>query len=103
MSAEHPEIFKAFKDQAENKAVKDSIILSFYEDNGVKIDDMITNVFDKSLELDHFRLLIRMEQKDVILESDFRSFVGHCIFNDQAKLDYCSKVLQMGIELITEK
>ena len=80
---EHPEIFKQFLEQAENKAVKDSIILSFYEENGVNIDEMLTS-FIKSRKLGYFRLLIRIQQKDIILESDFRSFIEHCIFNYEA-------------------
>ena len=80
MVPEHPETFKEFMDKSKNKKVKNSIIHCFYEENEVNIEKMIHDVFEKAVNLNQFRLFIRMVQKEIILETDFRSFIEHCIF-----------------------
>ena len=47
--------------------------------------------------------MIRMRQKDIILESDFRSFIEHCLFINDQYFDKCSKVLSMGLELLIDQ
>jgi hypothetical protein len=43
-----------------------------------------------------------MKQKEILLETDFRSFIEHCLFANMEKYDKCSKVLGMGIQLLIE-
>ena len=103
MVPEHPETFKEFMDKSKNKKVKNSIIHCFYEENEVNIEKMIHDVFEKAVNLNQFRLFIRMVQKEIILETDFRSFIEHCIFQDLVLFDKSSKVLSMGIDLLIEQ
>jgi len=102
MRTKNPEIFKKFVEENKNKKVKNSIIFQLFEENGKSMDEMITKVNKKIEEIKLFGLFIRTQQKEIVLESDFRSFIEHCLFKNTDLFNPCSKTLSIGLELLIE-